>query len=102
MTLNMLFEALAEGRLSTGREVPRLPEGPAHERLQDVPRRDGDRVSVENLIQRRHRPLGNDACVVVAEGLAGSEEEFARRMTETRARAGDGRLDLRQLHRLAA
>jgi D-alanyl-D-alanine carboxypeptidase (penicillin-binding protein 5/6) len=39
------------------------------------------RVSVENLLRGAIIQSGNDACIVLAEGLAGSEEGFAREMT---------------------
>jgi serine-type D-Ala-D-Ala carboxypeptidase (penicillin-binding protein 5/6) len=38
-------------------------------------------IKVEDLIRGIIIQSGNDACVVVAEGLAGSEEAFAERMT---------------------
>ena len=41
----------------------------------------GDRVSVENLLRGIIVVSGNDACVALAEGIAGSEEEFAIMMT---------------------
>lgn len=41
----------------------------------------GDRVSVEDLLRGVIIQSGNDACVVLAEGLAGSEERFAEQMT---------------------
>jgi D-alanyl-D-alanine carboxypeptidase (penicillin-binding protein 5/6) len=41
-----------------------------------------DRPTVEQLIQGIIVQSGNDACVVVAENLAGTEEAFARLMTE--------------------
>ncbi|MEX2642403.1 MAG: D-alanyl-D-alanine carboxypeptidase family protein [Acetobacterales bacterium] len=41
----------------------------------------GDRVSVEDLIRGIVVHSGNDATIVVAEGLAGSEEAFAAEMT---------------------
>jgi len=41
----------------------------------------GDRVSVHDLLQGIIVQSGNDACVVIAEGLAGSEEAFAEQMT---------------------
>ena len=41
----------------------------------------GDEVSVENLLKGIIIVSGNDACVVLAEGIAGSEEEFANMMT---------------------
>ncbi len=41
----------------------------------------GDRVAVEDLLRGVIIQSGNDACVVLAEGLAGSEERFAEQMT---------------------
>jgi D-alanyl-D-alanine carboxypeptidase (penicillin-binding protein 5/6) len=41
----------------------------------------GDEVSVENLLKGIIIVSGNDACVALAEGIAGSEEEFAVLMT---------------------
>lgn len=85
MTLYMLFEALADGRVTLATEFTVSSRAKAmggstmflNER---------DRPTVEELIRGIIVNSGNDACVVVAEGLAGSEEAFARLMTE-RARA---------------
>ena len=41
----------------------------------------GDEVSVENLLKGIIIVSGNDACVALAEGIAGTEEEFAILMT---------------------
>ena len=41
----------------------------------------GDEVSVENLLKGIIIVSGNDACIALAEGIAGSEEEFAIMMT---------------------
>ena len=41
----------------------------------------GDEVSVENLLKGIIIASGNDACVALAEGVAGSEDEFAVMMT---------------------
>ncbi len=41
----------------------------------------GDEVSVENLLRGIIVASGNDACITLAEGIAGSEEEFAIIMT---------------------
>lgn len=41
----------------------------------------GDEVSVENLLKGIIVVSGNDACVALAEGIAGTEEEFAILMT---------------------
>tara|TARA_B110000259_G_scaffold179805_1_gene219730 strand:- start:22 stop:879 length:858 start_codon:yes stop_codon:yes gene_type:complete len=41
----------------------------------------GDEVSVENLLKGIIVASGNDACVALAEGIAGTEDEFAMMMT---------------------
>ena len=41
----------------------------------------GDEVTVENLLKGIIVASGNDACVALAEGIAGTEEEFALIMT---------------------
>ncbi len=42
----------------------------------------GDEISVENLLRGIIVSSGNDACVALAEGIAGTEDEFALMMTE--------------------
>lgn len=42
----------------------------------------GSQVRVEDLLRGVIVQSGNDACIVLAEGLAGSEEAFAEQMTE--------------------
>lgn len=88
MTINMLFEALRDGRVQmdttfpvSARAVEMTKMGGSTMYLQQ-----GDRPTVEELIHGMIINSGNDACVVVAEGLAGTEEAFAHQMTE-RARA---------------
>ena len=41
----------------------------------------GDEVSVEDLLHGIITASGNDACIALAEGIAGTEEEFAILMT---------------------
>ena len=41
----------------------------------------GDEVSVENLLHGIITASGNDACIALAEGIAGTEDEFAILMT---------------------
>src|SRR3546814_12732294 len=43
----------------------------------------GSQVRVEDLLRGVIVQSGNDACIVLAEGLAGSEEAFAEIMNET-------------------
>lgn len=85
MTINMAFEALKDGRLTLdtrmGVSSRAKAMGGSTMFLNET-----DRPRVEDLIKGIIVQSGNDACVVVAEGLAGTEEAFARQMTE-RARA---------------
>ena len=41
----------------------------------------GDEISVENLLKGIIISSGNDACIALAEGIAGTEDEFAIMMT---------------------
>jgi D-alanyl-D-alanine carboxypeptidase (penicillin-binding protein 5/6) len=81
MTLNMLFEALRDGRvmLDTRFSVSTRAKnmGGSTMFLNET-----DRPTVEELIKGIIVLSGNDACVVVAEGLAGTEDNFARQMNE--------------------
>jgi serine-type D-Ala-D-Ala carboxypeptidase (penicillin-binding protein 5/6) len=81
MTLNMLFEALRDGRVTmeTTFAVSSRAKamGGSTMFLNEL-----DQPTVEELIKGIIINSGNDACVVVAEGLAGSEDTFARQMTE--------------------
>lgn len=81
MTLNMLFEALRDGRvqMDTAFAVSSRARAMGGSTMFLNER---DRPTVEQLIKGIIVLSGNDACVVVAEGLAGSEEAFARQMTE--------------------
>ena len=85
MTLNMLFEALHDGRvtMNTTFAVSEKAWKMGGSKMFVKP---DDRPSVEELIHGIIINSGNDACVVVAEGLAGTEEAFARLMS---ARAQD-------------
>jgi D-alanyl-D-alanine carboxypeptidase (penicillin-binding protein 5/6) len=42
----------------------------------------GDEITVENLLKGIIISSGNDACIALAEGIAGTEDEFALLMTE--------------------
>ena len=47
-----------------------------------------DQISVENLLKGIIITSGNDACVALAEGIAGTEEIFATMMTEKAVEIG--------------
>jgi len=83
MTLNMLFEAIQDGRVTletTFSVSTRARMMGGSSMFLD----ERHRPTVEDLIRGIIVHSGNDATVVVAEGLAGTEEAFARLMT-TRA-----------------
>lgn len=81
MTLNMVFEAIQQGRLSLDDAFP-VSEKAWKMGGSRMFVRVGDRIRVEDLLRGVIVQSGNDACVVLAEGLAGSEEAFAGRMNE--------------------
>ncbi|MFT4150539.1 MAG: D-alanyl-D-alanine carboxypeptidase family protein [Paracoccaceae bacterium] len=81
MTLNMLFEALHDGRVTmdTTFAVSEKAWKMGGSKMFVKP---DDRPSVEELIHGIIINSGNDACVVVAEGLGGSEGAFAGLMNQ--------------------
>jgi D-alanyl-D-alanine carboxypeptidase (penicillin-binding protein 5/6) len=81
MTLYMLFEALADGRLSLD-DTFRVSAKASDMGGSKMFVREGARVRIIDLIRGIVVQSGNDACIVVAEGLAGSEAAFAQQMTE--------------------
>ena len=85
MTLYMLFERLESGKLSLDSPL-RVSEHAADQSPTKLGLREGSTISVEDAIKGLVTRSANDAAVVVAENLAGSEEEFARQMTR-KARA---------------
>jgi len=81
MTVNMLFEALRDGRLDMSTQLRVSPRAEAMGgSTMFLDRR--DRPTVEQLIQGIIVQSGNDACVVVAEGIAGTENAFAQMMNQ--------------------
>ncbi|MEO1919472.1 MAG: D-alanyl-D-alanine carboxypeptidase family protein [Paracoccaceae bacterium] len=81
MTLNMIFEALDAGRL-TLEDTFRVSNKASQKGGSKMFVREGARVRIEDLIRGVIVQSGNDACIVLAEGLAGTEDAFAKRMTQ--------------------
>lgn len=81
MTLYMVFEAIENGRLKLTDTLPVSTKAwkMGGSKMFVEPR---DTPTVEQLIKGVIVLSGNDACVVLAEGLAGTEEAFARQMTQ--------------------
>jgi D-alanyl-D-alanine carboxypeptidase (penicillin-binding protein 5/6) len=81
MTLNMLFEALEDGRVSL--DTPFTVSTRAHAMGgSSMFLETRDQPTAEDLIRGIAIVSGNDATVVVAEGLAGTEDAFARLSTQ--------------------
>lgn len=87
MTLNMLFEALQDGRVNLDTKFT-VSKNASEKGGSKMFVKQGDRISVENLIRGIIVHSGNDACIVVAENLAGSEADFARIMTARARKLG--------------
>ena len=81
MTIYLLFERLKSGALSLN-DTFLVSENAWRKQGSKMFVPVGERVKVEDLIRGIIVQSGNDASIVVAEGLAGSEEAFAQQMTE--------------------
>jgi serine-type D-Ala-D-Ala carboxypeptidase (penicillin-binding protein 5/6) len=80
MTALMVFERLKEGSLSLDDTLPVSEKAwrmGGSKMFVEV----GSRVRIEDLLRGIIVQSGNDACIVVAEGLGGSEAAFAEQMT---------------------
>lgn len=81
MTIYIIFDELAAGRLKLDTRF-RVSEKARNMGGSRMFLELGSEATVEDLIKGIIILSGNDACVVVAEGLAGSEEAFAERMNK--------------------
>jgi len=85
MTLYLLFERLADGRLNMNDSFAVSEKAwrtGGSKMFVEV----GKQARVEDLVRGIVVQSGNDACIVVAEGISGSEEAFANLMND-KARA---------------
>ncbi|UVO52404.1 D-alanyl-D-alanine carboxypeptidase [Sphingomonas sp. SUN019] len=92
MTVYTAFEMLRRGDLKLDQEFEVRPEtwrkwhGPAAGSTMFLS--PGEKVSVANLLYGIVVLSGNDACVVLAEGISGTEEAFVQRMNESAKKLG--------------
>jgi len=81
MTAYIVFGMLKEGRITLGDELPvsekawRLGGSKMFVGI-------GGRIKIDDLLKGMLIQSGNDACVVLAEGLAGSEDAFVEKMNQ--------------------
>lgn len=92
MTTHIVFDLIKQGKLRLDQKFTVRPEtwqkwhGPAAGSTMFLS--PGEEVSVENLLHGVVTLSGNDACVVLAEGIAGTEEAFVARMNAEAKRIG--------------
>lgn len=86
MTAHVVYEAIDNGEISLDDTLPvserAWREGGWATGGSTMGLRIGETPTVEDLLRGVIILSGNDACIVLAEGLAGTEEAFAARMTD--------------------
>jgi len=87
MTLYLTFEAIRDGRLRLDQKV-RVSRHASRQPRSKLYLRAGQRVTVRSLIRAAAIKSANDAAMVLAEAVGGSERRFARMMTERAKRLG--------------
>ena len=87
MTLWMVFESLDEGKLEM-HDTFKVSRKAWKKGGSKMFLREGESVKIEDLIKGVIIQSGNDACIVLAEGLAGTEENFAELMTIEQKKLG--------------
>ena len=85
MTLYLLFERLDAGKMKLDTEMD-VSEHASEQAPTKLGLRPGQTIKVEDAIKGLVTRSANDAAVVIAEAIAGDEDEFARLMTR-KARA---------------
>jgi serine-type D-Ala-D-Ala carboxypeptidase (penicillin-binding protein 5/6) len=87
MTLYIVYSRLKDGRLKLDQELP-ISERAWRMGGSKMFVQVGDNVRVEDLIRGIEVDSGNDACIVLAEAISGSEQQFAELMNETAKKLG--------------
>src|SRR5581483_11229039 len=85
MTLYLLFERLESGKMNLDTEMP-VSEHASDQDPTKLDLKPGSTIRVEDAIKGLVTRSANDAAVVIAEAIGGSEGEFAKMMTR-KARA---------------
>jgi D-alanyl-D-alanine carboxypeptidase len=85
MTLYLLFERLESGKMKLDTEM-QVSEHASEQAPTKLGLRPGQTIQVEDAIKGLVTRSANDAAVVIAEAIGGSEEDFAKLMTH-KARA---------------
>ncbi|MFM2099201.1 MAG: hypothetical protein RLZZ366_740 [Pseudomonadota bacterium] len=92
MTMYVAFDLIKQGKFTLDQKFTVRPEtwqkwhGPAAGSTMFLSV--GEQVSIENLLHGISTLSGNDACVVLAEGMFGTESAFVAKMNEQAAKLG--------------
>ena len=89
MTIYLVFQALKEGRLKMDDKMA-VSEKAWRKGGSKMFVKVGDRVKVEDLIRGVVIQSGNDATIVLAEGISGNEDVFAESLTQQAQAMGMG------------
>ncbi|MCC7273081.1 MAG: D-alanyl-D-alanine carboxypeptidase [Alphaproteobacteria bacterium] len=81
MTMYVVFEHMKAGRLALGDELP-VSKAAWQMGGSKMFVKIDSRVKVEDLVRGVIVQSGNDACIVLAEGISGSEEAFVKLMNQ--------------------
>lgn len=87
MTVYMAFEAIRDGRAKPGQHL-KISRNAARQSPSRIGLRAGRTITLKDAIMALITKSANDASVVIAEALAGSEAAFAQRMTERARKLG--------------
>ena len=99
MTLYLAFEAVESGRFDLDQRV-RVSGRAARQPPSKVYLREGQRVSIRHLIRATATKSANDAALALAEAIGGSQEGFARMMTDKARELGMRNTTFRNPHGL--
>jgi len=90
MTVYVVFDMIKKGQLKADQQFTMSPETwrKWHSQGSTMFLKADESVSVDNLLKGIVTLSGNDACVVLAEGVSGTEQAFTDRMNEAAKRLG--------------
>ena len=99
MTLYLAFEAVETGQLGLDQKV-RVSRHASRQPPSKIWLKPGQRVTIRHLIRAAAIRSANDAAMVLAEAIGGSQREFARLMTEKARALGMSSTTFRNPHGL--
>jgi len=90
MTVYVVFDMIKKGQLKPDQQFTMSPETwrKWHSQGSTMFLKANESVSVDNLLKGIVTLSGNDACVVLAEGVSGTEQAFTDRMNEAAKKLG--------------